>query len=116
MGVMESTQICLAAYPVGEPDANTFETRTVSLPDLEDGQVLLAIRYLSLDPYMRGRISTAKSYAAPVQIGEVMVGATVGEVVESRYDGLVAGDQVLSYSGWQTHAITPGKHVRKLDP
>lgn len=113
---MDSTQICLAAYPVGEPDASTFETRTVTLPGLEEGQVLLAIRYLSLDPYMRGRISTAKSYAAPVQIGEVMVGATVGEVVESRFDGLAPGDQVLSYSGWQTHAIAPGKHVRKLDP
>lgn len=113
---MESTQIRLARRPVGEPDDETFETVTVPLPDLEDGQVALAIRYLSLDPYMRGRLSAAKSYAAPIEIGQVIVGGTVGEVVESRYDGLQPGDLVLSYSGWQSAAVEQGDRLRKLDP
>ena len=113
---MDTTQIRLAQRPVGEPDADTFTTVTEALPELQDGQVALAIRYLSLDPYMRGRLSTAKSYADPVEIGDVMVGGTVGEVVESRFEGLSPGDFVLSYSGWQTAAIAEGNQVRKLDP
>ncbi|HXH79030.1 NADP-dependent oxidoreductase [Nocardioides sp.] len=113
---MDSTQICLAQRPVGEPDASTFTTHIQPLPDLQDGQVALAIRYLSLDPYMRGRLSAAKSYADPVEIGAVMVGGTVGEVVESRFEGLAPGDVVLSYSGWQSAAIAEGSQVRKLDP
>lgn len=113
---MDTTQIRLAQRPVGEPDADTFTTTTETLPALEEGQVALAIRYLSLDPYMRGRLSTAKSYAAPVEVGDVMVGGTVGEVVESRFEGLAPGDFVLSYSGWQSAAVVDGRHVRKLDP
>jgi len=112
---MDTTQICLAQRPVGEPDQNTFTTATETLPDLEDGQVALAIRYLSLDPYMRGRLSSAKSYADPVGVGDVMVGGTVGEVVESRFEGLAPGDFVLSYSGWQSAAVADGRQVRKLD-
>ena len=102
---MQSTQIVLAARPDGEPTAADFETVTVDLPPLEDGQVLLRVRYLSLDPYMRGRMSAAESYADPVSIGDVMVGATVCEVVESRSPRRAVGDLVLSYSGWQTHAV-----------
>ena len=113
---METTQIRLARRPEGEPDDTTFTTATETLPELQDGQVALAIRYLSLDPYMRGRLSTAKSYAAPVEIDDVMVGGTVGEVVESRSDELAPGDFVLSYSGWQTAAVVDGGQVRKLDP
>jgi len=112
---MDTTQICLAQRPVGEPDQNTFTTATETLPDLEDGHVALAIRYLSLDPYMRGRLSSAKSYADPVGVGDVMVGGTVGEVVESRFEGLKPGDFVLSYSGWQSAAVADGRQVRKLD-
>ncbi len=114
--VMDTTQIRLAQRPVGEPDESTFTTATATLPELGDGQVALAIRYLSLDPYMRGRLSAAKSYADPMEIGDVMVGGTVGEVVESRYDGLMPGDHVLSYSGWQSAAIADGSQVRRLDP
>lgn len=113
---METTQIRLAQRPHGEPDELTFTSATETLPELEEGQVALAIRYLSLDPYMRGRLSTAKSYASPVQIGDVMVGGTVGEVVESRFEGLAPGDFVLSYSGWQSADVVDGRHVRKLDP
>ncbi|MEP6814180.1 MAG: NADP-dependent oxidoreductase [Marmoricola sp.] len=113
---MESTQIRLAKRPVGEPDASTFETGTGTLAEPQDGEVLLQVRYLSLDPYMRGRLSDTKSYAAPVEVGDVMVGGTVGEVLESRHPNLATGDQVLSYSGWQTHAVESGDAVRKLDP
>jgi NADPH-dependent curcumin reductase len=88
----------------------------VDLPDLEEGQVLLRTVYLSLDPYMRGRMSTAKSYAAPVPLGEVMVGGTVCEVVESRAPDVPVGSMVLSYSGWQSHAVADGHAVRRLDP
>ncbi len=116
LGGVKSTQIRLAARPDGEPDDRCFETATVDLPALEDGQVLLRVVYLSLDPYMRGRMSTAKSYAAPVELGDVMVGGTVAEVVESRSPELAAGDLVLSYSGWQTHAAADARAVRRLDP
>ncbi|WP_431958354.1 NADP-dependent oxidoreductase [Nocardia lijiangensis] len=113
---MESTQIRLAARPEGEPKDTDFAVATVELPELGDGQVLLRVLYLSLDPYMRGRMSAAKSYAAPVELGSVMVGGTVCEVVESRADSLEPGDVVLSFSGWQTHAVADARHVRKLDP
>ncbi|MEI2819195.1 MAG: NADP-dependent oxidoreductase [Marmoricola sp.] len=113
---MQSTQIVLRQRPVGSPNAETFEVRTSELPDIQEGEVLLAIRYLSLDPYMRGRLSTAKSYAAPVEIGQVMVGATVGQVLATRHERLHEGDWVVSYSGWQTHAAEHGDMVRKLDP
>jgi len=113
---MKSTQIRLAARPHGEPDASTFETVTVDLPDLEEGQVLLRTVYLSLDPYMRGRMSKAKSYAAPLEIGDVIVGGTVCEVEESRNADVPAGSMVLAYTGWQTHAVSDGRGLRVLDP
>jgi NADPH-dependent curcumin reductase len=113
---MMSTQIRLAARPEGEPDDSTFEFTTVELPGLEDGQVLLRVIYLSLDPYMRGRMSAAKSYAASLEIGDVMVGGTVCEVVESRNPAFEVGNVVLSYSGWQTAAISDGRGLHKLDP
>ena len=113
---MDSTQIRLARRPVGAPDASTFETTNGALREPQDGDVVLQVRYLSLDPYMRGRLSSAKSYAAPVEVGDVMVGGTVCEVLESRHPKFAAGDQVLSYSGWQTHAVEPGDALRKLDP
>jgi len=78
--------------------------------------VLLKIRYLSLDPYMRGRMSAAKSYAAPVELGQVMEGGTVAEVVESLHPDYRPGDFVLSHSGWQSYALSDGTGLRKLDP
>ena len=113
---MQTTQVLLARRPHGEPTADDFETVTVELPPLEEGQVLLRVRYLSLDPYMRGRMSEAESYADPVSLGQMMVGATVCEVVESRSDSRAVGDQVLSYSGWQSHAVADARHTRRLDP
>lgn len=113
---MESTQIRLARRPVGEPQDADFETTTVVLPPLQDGQLLVRTLFLSLDPYMRGRMSDAESYAAPVELGDVMVGATVCEVMESRAERRRPGDIVLAYTGWQTHAIIPAQATRKLDP
>lgn len=111
-----STQLRLVAYPAGEPGDDAFEQTVEELPPLEDGQVLLRTIYLSLDPYMRGRMSQAKSYAQPQPLGEVMLGATVCEVVESRSDRRAVGDIVLAYTGWQTHAVADGRHTRLLDP
>lgn len=113
---IESTQIRLAARPVGEPRATDFETVTVPLPEPHDGQLLVKVLHLSLDPYMRGRMSDAKSYAAPLAIGDVMIGGTVAEVIESRAEGFQRGDLVLAYAGWQTHAVVSAKHVRTIDP
>lgn len=113
---MQTTQLRLAQRPVGEPDEGTFAAETAELPPLQDGQLLLEVRYLSLDPYMRGRLSTAKSYAEPVQVGEVMVGGTVCQVAESRAASFKPGDWVLSYSGWQTAAVADATAVRRLDP
>ena len=112
----QSTQIRLARRPVGEPKDDDFEITTVEVPALEDGQVLLRTLYLSLDPYMRGRMSDAESYATPVALGDVMVGQTVCEVLESRSDRRQVGDIVLAYTGWQTHAVTAARATRKLDP
>jgi NADPH-dependent curcumin reductase CurA len=112
----KTTQIRLVARPVGEPRDDDFEVVTAELPPLEEGQLLLRTVYLSLDPYMRGRMSEAKSYAKPVGLGEVMVGGTVCEVVESRSPRRAVGDLVLAYTGWQTHGVADARHTRRLDP
>jgi len=111
-----STQIRLISRPVGEPADSDFEIVESELPELGDGDVLLRTVYLSLDPYMRGRMSDAKSYAAPVELGQVMVGGTVCEVIESRSPKRPVGTYVLAYTGWQTHAVVAGRHTRRLDP
>ncbi len=114
---MTVTQIRLAKRPEGEPDDSCFTVVTHDEPpEPADGQVLLRVVYLSLDPYMRGRMSAAKSYADPVEVGDVLVGGTVCEVISSRHPDHAAGDFVLSYSGWQTHALADGSRLRKLDP
>ena len=111
----ENVQVRLAARPVGRPTADNFTLTTEPRPTARDGQVLLRIRYLSLDPYMRGRMSDAPSYAPPVEVGGLMVGATIGEVVESNSPDLKPGDVVLAYAGWQKYAVAQAAHVRKLD-
>ena len=111
-----TTQIRLASYPVGEPQDSDFETVTVDLPELQEGQVLLRSLYLSLDPYMRGRMSQAKSYAASLALGDVVLGGTVCEVVESRAENRKPGDVVLAFIGWQTHAVVGARQMQRLDP
>ncbi|HRL20785.1 MAG TPA: NADP-dependent oxidoreductase [Alcaligenes sp.] len=113
----QNRQMTLAARPTGAPGAEHFALRTTPVPDIADGQLLLRTVYLSLDPYMRGRMSDADSYAEPVAIGEVMVGGTINRVVASRHPDYQAGDWVLSYStGWQDYAVSDGTFLFKLDP
>jgi NADPH-dependent curcumin reductase CurA len=109
-------RIVLASRPEGEPTPENFRLETVPVPEPGPGQVLLRNRWLSLDPYMRGRMSTARSYVRPVEVGEVMVGGTVSEVVASRNPDFSVGDVVLSYAGWQDFALSDGAGLRKLDP
>ncbi|MGH7417373.1 MAG: NADP-dependent oxidoreductase, partial [Candidatus Rokuibacteriota bacterium] len=109
-------QVVLRSRPVGMPKPGDFELVESPLPSPKDGEVLSRTIYLSLDPYMRGRISGAKSYAASVELGQVIVGGTVAEVLESRHPGLAKGDVVLGYDGWQSHAVSKGGGLRKLDP
>jgi NADPH-dependent curcumin reductase CurA len=108
-------QIVLAARPVGEPKESDFSLVETAIPSPGPGQLLLRTLWLSLDPYMRGRISDAKSYAAPVQIGQVMVGGTVGEVVASNVDDFRPGDIVEGSAGWQEYALSTGQGLRKID-
>jgi NADPH-dependent curcumin reductase CurA len=109
-------RIVLAARPSGLPKPGDFRLEEKPLPTPGEGEVLLKIDYLSLDPYMRGRMNDGKSYAAPLAIGQEMNGGTVATVLESRHPGFKPGDSVLSYSGWQTHAVAQGDTLRKLDP
>jgi NADPH-dependent curcumin reductase CurA len=113
---MKSLQIRLASRPVGEPTAENFETVETELPAPGDGQLLVSTVYLSLDPYMRGRMSDARSYATPVGIGEVITGGTVCRVETSNDPKFAAGDYVLAMCGWQSAAIVNAKECRRLDP
>ena len=112
----DNLQVRLASRPAGRPTAANFRCVAGPRPEPGDGQALLRTRYLSLDPYMRGRMSDAPSYAPPVEVGGLMVGGTIGEVVESRTPELVPGDVVLAYGGWQRYAVARPAAVRKLDP
>ncbi|MBA1272320.1 NADP-dependent oxidoreductase [Stutzerimonas azotifigens] len=108
--------IHLASRPHGAPKAENFRLETAPRPSPQAGQVLLRTVYLSLDPYMRGRMSDAPSYAPPMQVGDVMVGGTVSRVAESRHPDFTVGDWVLGASGWQDYALSDGKGLVKLDP
>jgi len=112
----QTTRVVLAERPAGEPTDASFRVETRSLPEPSNGQVLLRTVYLSLDPYMRGRMSAAQSYAPPVAVGDTMVGGTVSQVVESRCAELTAGTYVLSMAGWQSHSIADGSSVTVLNP
>lgn len=111
----ETTRIVLASRPKGEPTHENFRTETATLPEPTDGQVLLETQYLSLDPYMRGRMNDAKSYAAHVELGDPMVGGTVSRVLQSKADGLAEGDYVVGYAGWQTHSVEQASGLLKVD-
>jgi len=111
-----SRQIVLRSRPVGMPKPGDFDLVETPLPAPKDGEILSRTVYLSLDPYMRGRISGVRSYAQSVELGQVIVGATVGEVLESKHPGLTRGDIVQGYDGWQSHAVAKGASLRPLDP
>jgi NADPH-dependent curcumin reductase CurA len=109
-----SRRLILASRPNGAPSSENFELKNVDLPDLKDGEILLRTIYLSLDPYMRGRMSDAESYADPVKVGDVMVGTTVCQVEKSKNDKFTEGEWVLAYNGWQDYAISDGQGLTKL--
>jgi NADPH-dependent curcumin reductase CurA len=109
-------QIVLASRPKGLPTSENFRVEEVPMPGVPQGGLLLRVLYLSLDPYMRGRMDDRKSYAKPVGLGEVMTAESVGEVIASDQAGYDVGDIVLAHTGWRTHAVSAGAALRKLDP
>src|ERR1700739_2701437 len=112
----QAKRIVLASRPIGEPKPSDFRLEGVRGPSPGAGQVLLRTIWLSLDPYMRGRMSDGPSYATPVPIGGVLEAGTVNEVIASNNPGFAKGDIVLARAGWQTHALSDGKDLRKVDP
>ncbi|WP_299150265.1 NADP-dependent oxidoreductase [uncultured Tateyamaria sp.] len=108
--------ITLKSRPKGAPTPANFEMQTSDVPIPGKGEVLVRVHYVSLDPYMRGRMDDAKSYAAPVPLGGTMEGGGVGEVLISHDDGFETGDMVFGMFGWTTHAVAAANTLRKLDP
>jgi len=111
-----SQQVILIRRPKGLPTADDFESRTTPVSDPEDGEVLVEVRYVSLDPAMRGWMRDARSYVAPVGLGEVMRAGAVGQVVASRHPKFAEGDHVTGMLGVQSLARVPGKGLQKVDP
>ena len=109
-------QITLASRPVGYPKESDFNLVEVPIPTPEEGEVLVKTLYLSVDPYMRGRINAAKSYAANVEIDEIMVGSVIAQVIESEHPNFEAGDIVNAGIGWQEYGVAAGDGLRKIDP
>ena len=109
-------QILLKSYPIGAPTENDFSLVETAIPELAAGEVLNRTIYLSLDPYMRGRMSDTESYAPPVKLGSVMVGSTVSQVVKSNDPRFSVGEFVVGYDGWESYAIAKAETLRRLDP
>ncbi len=108
-------QILLVSRPKGEATLNNFHLAAPELPEIGEGQLLVRNFYLSLDPYMRGRMNDTKSYAPPQPLDTVMIGATVGEVIESRHPDWQPGDAVAAMFGWQEYGISDGSNLRRID-
>ena len=106
--------VVLKRRPKGEPEAGDFEIIESTIPDPEPGQVVTRTIWLSIDPYMRGRLREEQTYAVAIQIGEVMTGETVGEVIASAAPGFAVGDIVVGSRGWQSHSVTPAKQLTKI--
>ncbi len=116
MSDRENRQIILVSRPQAEPKESDFRLVETPVQEPGPGQMLLRTLYLSLDPYMRGRMNAGPSYAPPVEIGQVMGGGTVARVEVSHLDGFQPGDIVEAYMGWEDYALSDGRGVRKLDP
>jgi NADPH-dependent curcumin reductase len=116
MSEVKARQIVLAARPQGRPKPSDFRLEETAIPAPSTGQILLRVQYLSLDPYMRGRMDDRKSYAEPVPLGGVMEGESVATVIALRHPGYSVGDIVLARTGWRTHALSDRADLRKLDP
>ncbi|MBO9477551.1 NADP-dependent oxidoreductase [Shimia sp. R11_0] len=109
-------RMVLASRPTGMPQDENFRLETDDLPEIGPNEVLVRTHYMSLDPYMRGRMDDAKSYAAPVPIGGTMEGGAVGEVITSNHPKFAPGDFVFGMFGWATHGVAKGQDIQKLDP
>jgi len=116
MNESTSRQIVLAARPQGRPKLTDFRLEETAIQTLRAGQILLRVQYLSLDPYMRGRMDDRESYQPPTPLGAVMPGESVATVVASHHPGYSIGDIVLAHTGWRTHAVSDRADLRKLDP
>ena len=116
MSAEQNRRILLASRPEGEPGPENFKLVETEIPKVGPNQMLLRTIYLSLDPYMRGRMSAARSYAPPVEVGEVMEGRAVCEVVTSNIPRFQGGDIVVANTGWQEYLLSDGKGVQKVDP
>ena len=113
---MKNKQVLLAARPRGAVEESHFRIVESDIPQPRDGEFIVRAHYMSLDPYMRGRMDDAKSYAKNAEVGEVMVGTAVGEVIESRHEKYKVGDFVEARTGWQLYGKSDGGGVRKIDP
>lgn len=109
-------RIVLASRPVGSPKPENFRFESADIPTPAEGEVLVKISYMSLDPYMRGRMDDAKSYAAPVPVDGTMEGGAVGEVIASNSDKFAVGDFAFGMFGWATHGCLPASEMQKLNP
>ena len=116
MQQLMNRQILLVKRPVGIPDESCFNLVTSPIPESANGQILVRTRFLSVDPYMRGRMNDRKSYVAPFQLNEVLNGGIVGEVMESKSNNFVKGDFVVGNLSWQDYSVTGEKEVRKINP
>ncbi len=114
---MINKQFLLVSRPAAEPTHDNFKLVEAPVPDLNDGQVLIRHHYLSLDPYMRGRMNDARSYAPPQPLNQVMIGGTAGEVVASKHADFKPGDHVVGMGGWQQYSVVDGgaRAIRKVD-
>ena len=114
---MKNTRVLLAKRPVGEPDDSCFTIEQVAVPELKENQILIKVLWLSLDPYMRGRMHDVKSYAEPLQIGDVMTGESAGVVIQSTSADFAVGDYVTAHQGWQTMLVVDADSpaVMKVD-
>ena len=112
----QNQQIHLVSRPQGMPTPDNFKIVDAPMPTPKEGEVLVRALYLSVDPYMRGRMSDRKSYTPPFELNQTMGGAGVGQVVESKFDGLQPGDIVMGHLLWQQYAVAPGQELLKVDP
>ena len=112
----QNRQFIFASRPVGYPKESDFNIVSSPIPAPGDGEVLIHTCYISVDPYMRGRMRKAKSYAASLEIGDVVLGGTVGQIAESKHPDFHEGDIVKAYLGWQEYGIAGGEAIQKVDP
>lgn len=104
--MIKNTRVIFAQRPVGEPGDDCFRLEQCDVPELAENEILIKVCWLSLDPYMRGRMNDVKSYAAPMEVGDVMIGESAGIVLKSRSDKYQVGDRVTAHRGWQSYVIS----------